>query len=115
MIPNGGMEKELTNLDLLHAIESVQESLHEVIQEFATHADERFDRVDRRMTKIEATMVTKDYLDNKLADESLHYGGNIRKTNERIDLLTDALVAERSLSPKAARAVAVASPYARRH
>jgi len=40
----------------------------EVIQVFATHVDGRFDGIEQRLTKVEATMVTKDYLDDKLAD-----------------------------------------------
>jgi hypothetical protein len=32
------------------------------------HVDERLDRVEIRMGAVESTMVTKDYLDDKLAD-----------------------------------------------
>jgi hypothetical protein len=54
----------------------------EAIQDFSTHvdgqfekvdkrfgqADNRFDGIEQRLAKVEATMVTKDYLDDKLGD-----------------------------------------------
>ena len=50
-------------------------SLSEQITEQASYVDKRFDGVDKRfdgidkrLNKIEATMVTKDYLDDKFAD-----------------------------------------------
>lgn len=68
--------------------ETTTSDILEVIQHFATKVDERFDRIENtmagivtkeqfeqrlagvegRLTKIETTMVTKDYLDDKLAD-----------------------------------------------
>lgn len=50
------------------------DDLTEAIQDFASDVDKRFNEVDQRfnrletdMTKVKATMVTKDYLDEKLA------------------------------------------------
>jgi hypothetical protein len=81
-----------------------------VLHEFAHSVDQRFDEVGRdasgmkqRLTRIEATMVTKDYLDDKFAREGSRYGGLDLKTNEKIYVLTDALVAEGSLSVGAAK------------
>ncbi|MFA6306229.1 MAG: hypothetical protein WCV70_00330 [Patescibacteria group bacterium] len=51
------MEKETSKNEILEAI-----------NEFSTRVDERFDRLEGRVGKIEATMVTKDYLDDKLGD-----------------------------------------------
>ena len=58
------MEKETSKNEILEAI-----------NEFSTRVDERFDKVEGkvdiingRVGKIEATMVTKDYLDDKLSD-----------------------------------------------
>lgn len=51
------MGVEASNRDILGAI-----------QMFAGNVDNRFDSIERRVTKIEATMVTKDYLDDKLAN-----------------------------------------------
>ena len=84
--------------------EQMQENT-EAIQGLATHMDDRFDHLDGRVTKIEATMVTKGYLDDKLAEEGVRHGARIRRTNARIDVLTGALVKEKSLSAKAAKTV----------
>lgn len=58
------MEKEISNNEILEAI-----------NEFSTKIDEKFVKIDKqfvkvgqRFDKIEANMVTKDYLDDKLAD-----------------------------------------------
>lgn len=39
----------------------------EAIQSFSEHVDGRLNRLETDVTKIKATMVTKDYLDEKLA------------------------------------------------
>src|SRR5512133_2953064 len=82
----------------IKSLEKGQEEIHEIIQEFSTHIDHRFDRLEGRVGKIEATMVTKDYLDDKLAEHGSRYGEIDRKTNMKIEFLADALVAEKSLS-----------------
>jgi len=58
------MEKDTSKNEILEAV-----------NEFSSKVDERFDKVDERFDnlegkvgKIEATMVTKDYLDEKMAD-----------------------------------------------
>jgi uncharacterized phage infection (PIP) family protein YhgE len=81
-------------------------ALQESVQGLATHMDERFETVERRVTRIEATMVTKDYLDIKLADQAVEFGGRIRKTEKRVGMLVGALVEEGSLSAKAEKALA---------
>ena len=62
--------------------ETSKNEILEAINEFSTKIDEKFVKIDnqfvkignqfvevgKRFDKIEATMVTKDYLDNKLAD-----------------------------------------------
>ena len=55
MMPD--MEKETSKNEILEAI-----------NEFSNRVDEKFVKVDERLDKIKSTMVTKDYLDDKLAD-----------------------------------------------
>lgn len=40
----------------------------EAIHELSTQMDTRFETVEREITMIKSTMVTKDYLDDKLSD-----------------------------------------------
>lgn len=95
------------------SLERGQEEIHEMIQEFSTQVDKRFDSLEGRVGRIESSMVTKDYLDIKLAEHGSRYGEIDRKTNLKIGLLTDSLVAEKSLSSKSAKQVTSAEPFAR--
>jgi len=65
------MEKETSKNEILEAINEfstkVDERFDKVDERF-DKVDERFDRLEGKVGKIEATMVTKDYLDDKLAD-----------------------------------------------
>ena len=51
------MEKDISKNEILGAI-----------NEFSSRVDERLDKLEGKVDKIEATMVTKDYLDEKMAD-----------------------------------------------
>ena len=51
------MEKDISKNEILGAI-----------NEFSSRVDERLDKLEGKVDKIEATMVTRDYLDEKLAD-----------------------------------------------
>lgn len=60
--------------------------------------DERFDGVngrldglEKRVTKIEATMVTKDYLDEKLADQRGDLSILMRKEDTKLKTLIEVL------------------------
>ncbi|MBI4779398.1 hypothetical protein HY797_03020 [Candidatus Falkowbacteria bacterium] len=65
------MEKETSKNEILEAINEfstkVDERFDKVDERF-DKVDERFNRLEGRVGKIEAGMVTKDYLDDKLAD-----------------------------------------------
>lgn len=136
------MNEQLTKQDILEVVQSANADVLEAIQSFSTSVDHRFDRLEGRMgnvegrlervegrlervegrlekvegkvNRIEGTMVTKDYLDDKLADHGVRYGGLIRQTNEKVGMLTSALVSEGSLSAKAAKAVMSAEPFGRK-
>ena len=67
----------------------------EAIHELANQVDQRFSdletRMDKRFTKIEAVMVTKDYLDDKLADLKGDLIVKQRKIEDRINALVNVL------------------------
>lgn len=60
--------------------------------------DERFDRVESDITVVKTTMVTKDYLDEKLADLKGDLILKLRKTNEKLDFIVSLLRAHAVLS-----------------
>ena len=75
-------------------IQDVLEAVHEAVQTLTTHINERFLDVEARFNKIEGTMgtmVTKDYLDEKLTDLRGDMIGFFRKENQRTNLVVDKL------------------------
>lgn len=65
------MEKEASKNEILEAINEFSTKIDEKfvkIDEQFVKIDGQFVKVGQRFDKIEANMVTKDYLDNKLAD-----------------------------------------------
>ncbi len=53
--------------------------------------ENKFDKLDKRVIKIEATMVTKDYLDEKLADLRGDLVVLTRKEDKKVMALVDIL------------------------
>ncbi|MEK7856442.1 MAG: hypothetical protein AAB288_10150 [Acidobacteriota bacterium] len=104
--------------------ENVQ-TMAEAMQDFSENVDRRFDHVDVRLDSVEArldrvegridrvesTMVTKDYLDTRLADLK---GGLIsinRHLDGKIDALTDTLVANRTITDGDRRRIGGFGPF----
>jgi len=79
--------------------------LTEVINTFSSAVDDRFDKIDNRFNKIEATMVTKDYLDEKLADLSGDLVVLLRKEDRKLGALVKELVSNKTPSEEAAKRV----------
>lgn len=89
--------QEPTNRELMDVNRELMTAIYDLssaMQAFATNTE-------KRLSRIESTMVTKDYLDERLS----HLTGRIvRKT----DALVEQLVAEKSLSrPSADRILAM--------
>lgn len=90
-----GMDERILGLD--SKIDVVHEETMEAIHELSTQTDERFNRVDERfdglegrmdknefrLNRVESLMVTKDYLDDKLADLRSDISQNTAKQIEK--------------------------------
>ena len=119
---------ELTLQDLYEG----QQDILAALNAFATHVDDRFNQVDRRFgevdkrfsgidskfksidqqfTEIRATMVTKDYLDNKIADLRGDLVLLARKGNTKLSPLVERLVEEKRLDPKVAHQILLMEPF----
>ncbi|HTK60651.1 MAG TPA: hypothetical protein VL283_05625 [Candidatus Baltobacteraceae bacterium] len=57
------------------------------------------DLITEELAPIKATMVTKSYLDDKLADLKSDLVANDRKLEKKTDILVDTLVERRALKP----------------
>ena len=104
----------------------------EAIQAFAEQVDSRFNNIESemgsmkidigtlksdvgtlksRVTSIESQMVTKDYLDNKLADLRSDLIVLTRKENTKLSVLVEELVVTKSLSRKSADRILLMEPF----
>jgi len=90
------------------------------MNDFASKVEERFDGVDKRLESldqrvghVENQMVTKDYLDDKLADKHGRAVVMIRATDKKVDALVGKLRKEKSLSMSSTHAILKIKPLAR--
>ncbi|MDP3900171.1 MAG: hypothetical protein Q8Q23_03770 [bacterium] len=108
-------KEEPTNLEILEAVQnlnkrvdSIEDTNTEILQavnNFATATEERWQENDKRwqendgrLTRVEATMVTKDYLDDKLADLKGDIITVIRKEDTKLKTLVNILEKRKTLT-----------------
>jgi hypothetical protein len=103
MTPNN--PKEPKNNQVIEAIHDLSISVdknfvetHEAIQVLAESVDRRFTVVHSDIRKIRTSMVTKDYLDDKLADLRGDLIILTRRPNNKVDTLVDVLHEKRVIS-----------------
>lgn len=64
-----GIDKQFIGVNArLGSLETSNQEILEVTNSYANVVDERLGRLEREQTRMSATMVTKDYLDDKLAN-----------------------------------------------
>jgi len=71
----------------------------------------RVDNITSRVSRIEATMVTKSYLDDKLADLRGDLIVLARKQNTKLNILIESLVSEGVLPRKVADKILALEPF----
>jgi chromosome segregation ATPase len=108
----GNMEERMGSFEReLVALATQINELGESLQELATHMDERFTTVDVRLTRVESSMITKSYLDDRLADLRGDLVLLARKGNDKLVAAINELVNAGSLKPAAARAICDMQPF----
>ncbi len=70
---------------------------HNIMPQFE-YMHQKFAEIDGRFGRIEATMVTKDYLDDKLADLKGEMILLHRRQEQKTDALTECLLVNRALT-----------------
>lgn len=100
-------QDETTNEEILHAV-----------KDFAEHVQGQFDDVHEqltgiksRLTKVEATMVTKDYLDEKLFDLKGDLVILVRKEDAKVKMLIDVLRQRKVISDQEANQILGTGPF----
>ena len=118
------MTKEPTLADIALQLNVVTDEIRlltETMSDFATNVDGRFERLETRMTgmetkmtEMEAVMVTKEYLDDKLANLRGDLVVLARKSDRKLSELVEELVHEGSLSRDAAHKIMALEPFPQR-
>lgn len=129
------MQNELTLQDLFSAIQQnggqieklsvgvkegfayVNQRVDEVLEILEFH-DQRFEKIESKIDKLESQMssvrsqmVTKSYLDDKLADLRADLVLLARKGNRKFEVLVEELVVRGSLKPDMARRILMLEPF----
>ena len=106
---------EPTTTDILEAIHSFSSDVDEKFMKI----DKRFEKIDKRFEKIEtdvkiikSTMVTKDYLDEKLSDLRGDLTVLIRKEDNKVKELVNILVKKKVMSEKEKEKLFKMEPFA---
>ncbi|MDO8555343.1 MAG: hypothetical protein Q7R75_02150 [bacterium] len=76
-----------------------------------TDVDKRFDQVDKRLNKIDATMVTKDYLSDKLADLRGDLVMITRKEDKKLQTLVGVLLKRKVISEAESKSIFSLEPF----
>ena len=103
------MEKEASKNEILEAV-----------NEFSSKVDERFDKVDERFDKVEgeissikASMVTKDYLDEKMADLRGDLVVLMRKEDTKVVKLIEILKRRKVITEIEEKEILSMEPFAK--
>jgi hypothetical protein len=95
-----------------------KEEILDAIGTFAEQVDQRFDAVDKRLDtmdgrigKVESQMVTKSYLDDKLADLKGDMVLILRKEDQKVNRLVGFLAEKGTLTPTKTRDVLSFRPF----
>ena len=110
------MEKETSKNEILEAINEfsnrVDDKFDKVDERF-DKVDKRFDNLEGRVGKIEATMVTKDYLDEKLADLRGDLVVLMRKEDTKVVKLIEILKRRKVITEIEEKEILSMEPFAK--
>ena len=90
--------------------EKMDEKFDKVDKRFE-NIDKRFDGIDKRFDKIESSMVTKDYLDEKLADLRGDLVVLMRKEDAKLKTLVEILRKNKIISDQESTQVLAMEPF----
>jgi len=96
------MEKDISKNEILGAI-----------NEFSSRVDERLDKLEGKVDKIEATMVTKDYLDEKMADLRGDLVVLMRKEDTKVVKLIEILKRRKVITEIEEKEILSMEPFAK--
>lgn len=90
--------------------EGIDHRFEGIDQKFVS-IDQRLDKIDQKINTIQATMVTKDYLDEKLADLRGDLVVLVRKEDNKLKTLLEIMTKKKLLSEQEAEIVLRKEPF----
>ena len=103
------MEKDTSKNEILEAINEFSSKVDERFDK----VDERFDKLEGRVGKIEVTMVTKDYLDEKMADLRGDLVVLMRKEDTKVVKLIEILKRRKIITEIEEKEILSMEPFAK--
>ena len=100
-------QKQTTNDEILSAINDFATKTEERFQGI----DKRFDGIDGRLGTIESTMVTKDFLTEKLADMKGDIITVVRKEDTKVVALINKMREKNSLTAEETKELLTMEPF----
>ena len=83
---------------MLHDTEPTIQDVLVAMNKFSNQMENRFDNIEFDMATIKSTMVTKSYLDDKIADMKGDYTGLIRREDRKVNTIVSVLRRKSQLS-----------------
>ena len=107
----------VTFTELERVVHGAQREIIEAMGKYSQKVEARFDKVEGRLGKIEATMVTKDYLHEVLSDKLSDLRGDLvvlmRKEDTKVKELVDILYKKGVLAQAEVTRILALEPFAR--
>ncbi len=113
------LKKNTKKSPTIEDVFEVVTDIKEAIGVFSNNVEDRFERleskvdgIDTRLTKVESQMVTKEYLDDKLADLRGDLVIMVRKEDTKLKKLVDILEQRQVISINEREAIFALEPFA---
>lgn len=99
-------------LEAIHYFAASVDSRFDGVEKQFKAVDKRFDTVESDIHKIKSTMVTKDYLDEKLGDLRGDFTVLVRKEDNKMKTLVEVLVEKGVIDQKDKQKIYSLEPFA---
>lgn len=93
--------------------DTTNDEILEAVNNFASVTEKRFENIESEIGKIKNRMVTKDYLDEKMADLRGDLVVMMRKEDTKVKTLVDILEKRKIISKKDVQKIVSMEPFAR--
>jgi hypothetical protein len=105
----GGLEKKID--EKVGGLAEIVNELVEVVNDYATDIDKRFDSVENNISWMKSNMVTKDYLDRKMADMKGDLVAMIRDEDKKLGITVETLAEKKVISKDDEKRILSMEPF----